>query len=345
MRPSTWNDTIQHWIPQFLLKGFGIRGQASSILELDKQTNAVYVRNVSEVASKQHLLTGRDDELMRDIESRVASMIDAIRKGHLNQIGENERQAVDRLVCAMMLNDPYCGFDAEATRKTVIAQVISELNEAVARHDRMLDEPDFRNFFDERFNHDWVSTFIESTSNQAILALRLMGLRVFRPTGGEFFIIGDSPVLVVRNAVNGKTSLLNPGSQVILPISSRCILVYAWANETNVIDDDGTLDREQVRSLNSDYFHGTKCRYIYGRDEEVLKRSRLMSLEWAPRERSIDVTDGWSMMLDLQQIRQKQLEAQDAEQAMMRDYVARELADVAISQSEHATYSNGTVAD
>ena len=134
MRPSTWNDTIQHWIPQFLLKGFGIRGQASSILELDKQTNAVSVRNVSEVASKQHLLTERDDELMRDIESRVASMIDAIRKGHLNQIGENERQAVDRLVCAMILNDPYCGFDAEATRKTVIAQVISELNETVKRY-------------------------------------------------------------------------------------------------------------------------------------------------------------------------------------------------------------------
>ena len=34
MQPSTWNDTNQHWIPQFLLKGFGIRKRAASVYEL-----------------------------------------------------------------------------------------------------------------------------------------------------------------------------------------------------------------------------------------------------------------------------------------------------------------------
>ena len=232
----------------------------------------------------------------------------------------------------MTLNDPYSGFDAEAKRKNVIAEVISELNEAVSSYGGSLDEPGFRNFFDERFHHDWVSTFMESPFNQVILSLRLMGLSVFKPTDGEFFIIGDSPVSVVRNAVSGETSLLNACSQVILPISSRCILVYTWAAKMNIINDGGTLDRAQVRSLNSDYYHGTKCRYIYGRDEETLIRSRLMSPEWAPRERSNEVNDGWAMMLQLEQIRRRQLEAQDAGQAMMRARVARELEPILIIQ-------------
>ena len=337
MQPSTWNDTNQHWIPQFLLKGFGIHSKSSTIYELDKQTKVVTVRSVREAASKTHLLTDRDDELMRDIESRAAAAVDAIRKGHLNRIGEDHRQAVDRLVCAMILNNPYSGFDAEATRSKVITEEISELSETVKRYGGMLDKPDLRDFFDESLNHDWVSSIMELTSNQVILALTLMGLRACRPTDGEHSIIGDSPVLVIHNAVNGKSSLLNPGTQVILPISSRCILVYAWATEKNVLYDGGTLDRKQVRSLNSYYYHETKCRYVYGRDEEVLKRSRLMSLEWTPRERSNEVNDGWYMMLHLQQIRQRQMAAQDAAQAKIRDYGARELVDIATATSGHVT--------
>ena len=167
MQPSTWNDSNQHWIPQFLLKGFGIPGKASRVYELDKQTKAVTVRDVSEAASKTHLLTDRDDELMHDIESRAAAAVDAIRKGRLNRIGEDHRQAVDRLVCAMILNNPYSGFDAEATRRKVIDEEISELSETVKRYGGILDEPDFRDFFDESLNHDWVSSIMESTSNQS----------------------------------------------------------------------------------------------------------------------------------------------------------------------------------
>ena len=344
MQPSTWNDTNQHWIPQFLLKGFGIRGKASSIYELDTQTNAWTDRNIEEVASKQHLLTDRDDELTRAIERRATKEIGAIRKGKMNRISKDDRQAIDRLVCAMMLNDPHSGFDAEATLRKVVAEVFSKLNEAISRYGVRLDESDFRNFFDQRLPQDWLSNFMKSTFNDVILALELMGLRVFRSPEGEFFIIGDSPVLVVRNAANGETSLLNRGSQVILPISSRYILVYTWETGMNVMNDGGTLDREQVHSLNSDYYHGTKCRHIYGRDEETLRRSQLKSPESPPRERSNDVKDGWTRMLQLEPKRQKQLEAQHAEQARILECAAHELADLAIAQSEHAT-SQASIAD
>ena len=167
-----------------------------------------------------------------------------------------------------------------------------------------------------------------------------MGLQVYKPTDGEFFIIGDSPVLVVRDAVNGQTSLLNRGSQVILPISSRCILVYTWATQKNVVDDGGTLDREQVRSLNADYYHGTKCRYVYGRNQEVLKRSQLLSLKRTPRERSNDVKDGWFTMQSIQRMMERDLEAQHAQQANILEYAARELLEATISQSEDTTTSS-----
>ena len=337
MHPSTWNDTNQHWIPQFLLKGFGIRRRASSVYRLDKHTKAVAVRKVDEVASKSRLLTERDDELVRKTENRATEAVDEIRKGHLNRVGESERQAVNRLVCTMMLNDPYSGPDAEAKRENVIDEAISELSKAVNRYGDTLDEPDVRNFFDKQLGHDWLSGFMDSRSNQIAIALSLMGLRAYRPTDGEFFIIGDSPVLVVPNAANGKASLGDPDSQVILPIHSRCMLVYAWTTEMNVIDDGGTLDREQVRSLNSDYCHGTECRYIYGRDEETLRRSRLLPLTWTPRKRSNDVKKGWSMMLYLQQIRQRQMAAQDAVRDRLRENATRELVEVAIAKPGRAT--------
>ena len=60
MQPSTWKDTNQHWIPQFLLKGFGIRKRASSVYELDKQTKAVAIRKVSDAASTPRLLTEQE---------------------------------------------------------------------------------------------------------------------------------------------------------------------------------------------------------------------------------------------------------------------------------------------
>ena len=106
MHQSTWNDTNQHWIPQFLLRGFGIRKKASSVYELDNQTKAISVREVKEAASKQHLLTDRDDAEVGKIENRAKEAVRAIGKGNLDHIGKDERQAVDKLVCAMMLDDP-----------------------------------------------------------------------------------------------------------------------------------------------------------------------------------------------------------------------------------------------
>ena len=337
MHQSTWNDTNQHWIPQFLLRGFGTRKKASRIYELDKQTNAISVRKVKEAASKQHLLTDRDDELVGKIENHAKEALRAIRKGNLDHIGKDERQAVDKLVCAMMLDDPYGAADAEATREKVIAEEISEISEDLKRRGVSPDDSYFRNFFDESLGHNWLSGFMGSESNQIIIALGLMGLRVCKPRDDEFFIIGDSPVLTIPSAANGKADLLNPSAHVILPIRSDCILVYAWTTDTNVINNGGTLDKAQVRSLNSDYYHLTKSSYIYGRNEETVRRSGMLTIAGRPLERSNDVHNGWFMMRQLQNLMQRQREAHAAARVRARQNAACEFVDAGIAKSGPAT--------
>ena len=337
MHQSTWNDTNQHWIPQFLLRGFGIRKKASRICELDKQTNAISVREVNEVASKSWLLTVKDDQLLRTIENRVNKAVEAIRKGNLDSIGEDGRQTVDKFVCAMMLNDPHGGADAEATREKVIHEGVSDLSEGVQRLGETLDETYFQSSLDEMLGHNWLSGFMGSASNWIVIALGLMGLRAYKATDGEFFIIGDSPVLVVPNATNGNADLLNSSAQVILPIRSDYILVYAWTTDKNVIDNGGTLDKAQVRSLNSDYYHWTKSRCIYGRNEETVRRPGMLTLAGRPLERSNHVSNGWFMMQQIRRLMQRRRDAHNAVRARAREYAAREFVDAAIAKSGPAT--------
>ena len=118
MTPSTWNDTNQHWIPQFLLKGFGIAGKASYLYELDKRTGSIERRNVADAASKPHLLSELDDELVRKIEVVSSKAVARIRKGDLH-IDKEDRQALDALTWVLYLNDPY-EIDKETTRQAVI---------------------------------------------------------------------------------------------------------------------------------------------------------------------------------------------------------------------------------
>ena len=110
MQPSTWNDSNQHWVSRFLLKGFGIKKKASQVWELDKRTGVTTRRDVEDVASKQELLSNRDDEFMRSIENEATRPIGRIRKENLD-ISLRDRIAIDRLVAATIQNDPYNGLD------------------------------------------------------------------------------------------------------------------------------------------------------------------------------------------------------------------------------------------
>ena len=339
MQPSTWNATNQHWIPQFLLKGFGIRGKASKVLEMDKQTGVVNERNVEDVASKQRLLTESDDELLKEIEVRSAPVIAAIRRRRSN-IGEEGRRNLDALILAMVRNDPFSGFDYDKTRMEVVGNVANQLAGAIEQEGGTVSPDDLEDLMNEWVNRDYLNIAMAREDNIVVKALRSMGLSAFQPEEGELFVIGESPVLIVRNTVNAGTSLLNPGSQVILPIHSRCVLVYDWRTQFNVIDDGGFMKKEQVRSLNRDYYHGLNCRYIYGRTYDSLKNSRMLQLHWMPQERSTDVNDGWITMQSELQRKSKLQVVQDAEQIADLNSLARHLV-----QNAKANFRNPSVGD
>ena len=150
MQPSTWNDTNQHWIPQFLLKGFGIKGRASQVYEMDKQTGNIRIRAVEDVVSKQRLLTERDDELMKAIEMRSTQAIGRIRKGDLS-IQQGDRQALNALVFAMKRNDPHSGFDEARTREDITRDLSNEIAEAISRQGGLVNLQDLKDFIGERY--------------------------------------------------------------------------------------------------------------------------------------------------------------------------------------------------
>ena len=296
MQPSTWNDTNQHWVPRFLLKGFGLKGNASRVWEFDKQTGLAQIRKVKDVASEQRLMTESDDELMSQIEIRASRPIDLIRKKQL-RITERNRSSIDQLVVAMLQNDPYNGFDEEKARRDAINSITRSVKEAVGLCGGVFEPGTLESFVDQRLNHDYLTLTLGGENSVVPLMLSHMGLQAIYAAEGECFIIGDSPVLAVRNSVGtAESSLLNPGSQVILPISSQCILLYDWATAPNLINHGGTIDSRQLLSLNHDYSHNSNCRFLYGRSEESLTGSRQLSLNWGNPERSTEVSKGWVAM-------------------------------------------------
>ena len=312
MQPSTWNDTNQHWIPQFLLKGFGLKGKSSRVYQLDKETKEINVRKISEVASRKELLTDRDDQLMRHIEERASPIIDKIRKGNI-KINGSEREALDRLVAAMMQNDPYHGLDRGNMREDIIETITQEVVDAFKSSGGLIKQDDLTEYIEERFSYDYLTLMFDREDNQILEVLGFMGLTANYALKEGTFIVGDSPVLAARNSVEGSPSLRNPGSQVILPINSKCLLVYQWAIPRNFLEKGPPVDKEQALSLNRDYYHESNCRFLYGRTSDSLEQSRMLRLQWTPRTRSTGISDGWAAMQFQLQEKEEQNRAKHSE--------------------------------
>ena len=325
MQPSTWNDENQHWIPQFLLKGFGIQGRRSRVYEMDRETGQINIVKVAEAASKQLLLTDLDDSVLRRIESHPSRAVGMIRKGRIVDITQEGRQALDDLVFAMIVNDPHGAIDRAKARADVIGDQSDKLQAALLRHGGYMDHQGLRDLLDESMQYNYLSMSFDHSESLVRKMLRYMRLSVRQATDDESFVIGDSPVLAIRNPVNGQASLSNPDSQVVLPVSNKTVLVYDWATPIHLIDHGPKLEREQVRSLNRDYYHKSNSRYIYGSTRGSLECSQRVQMLWLPQKRSVQVNDGWWIMQEELQKAQGEWVAADAEGVRDYDFVAREL--------------------
>ena len=195
-----------------------------------------------------------------------------------------------------MQNDPFSGVDRERTRAEAIETSNQKVINAFSLSGGQVDPKDTREMIDESINQDYLTLMLSREDGQILKMLAYMGLTANYHEGEESFIIGDSPVLMARDSTDGPANLLNPGSQVILPIGSKCILVYQWTIPTNLVDKGDTAGRQQVLSLNQNYYHNSNSRDVYGRTPESLEKSRMIQIKWTPGTRAGYVADGWSTM-------------------------------------------------
>ena len=290
MQPSTWNDTNQHWIPQFLLKGFGRRGRASSVYELDKHTKAIAVREVSEVASKPRLVTERDDSRLKKIEDAAAKAMGMVRKrADIEEMRAGDVMdgfdALHQLAVAMEPINPYIGVTGQGSRTTALDAFVATVKETMEQKGETLDEQDFRKYIDESLNHEVLSV------NGIYGGLFMWTPHVHRAPDGGHFVIGDSPVITIRSRDGIPL-------QRILPVSSRRVVTFTYniprglvqiLGESSTRTISSTLTGDEVNSLNAHYFYRTRSRHIYGRNKSVLKQSARQPPEWAvPESTSTD---------------------------------------------------------
>ena len=222
--------------------------------------------------------------------NRADPVIEKIRNSKLN-LQKEDRQALDNLVFALILNAPHGVIDKAKIREDVINRVSGQLQDAIIRQEGPINSQPPKEYFDGLMPHDYLNIAMDPKNIATLSALGLMGLQVHEGIG-ENFIIGDSPVLVVYGTVDGSRSLLNPGSQVILPIQRKYVLVYSWETQFNLIQAGNPLSREQVCSLNRDYYHNSSSRYIFGRTRDSLTLAREPQAQQPSPQPSAEFNDG-----------------------------------------------------
>ena len=238
---------------------------------LDKKTGTVDLCSVKELASRMNLLTALDDHRRTKIEQKASAAIQRIRKNKLN-LSLQHREDLDRLVLVLMLTDPYTGVNERKMRETVIKDVSQDFAENTIRQGLPIDRKRLEGYLETLMPRDYLDVVMGSGSGLALKALHLMGLTVHKAK--RAVVLGDSAVLVARGSVNNNTSLLNPGSKVVLPISSDYVLVYSWANPMNLIQRGDDLTLQQTRMVGQSYYHFTDSRYIFGRTSNALRSAQ-----------------------------------------------------------------------
>ena len=325
MEPSTWNDKKnQHWISQFLLKGFKAKGSSSRIFRLDCVTGEIEPYRIDKVASKDHLLTNRDDALMDGIERQGSRVIDQLRKRNFG-ISQEQRRDLDRLVLALWANNPFHGFNKAKARRDVVEGVVQNLVDAFSPHGGVVDPAEIAPWVDQQFNEDYLSHTLETPLSTVERVLGRMTLSVCQPPEGEFFVIGDAPILMVREEVNGFLNLRNLGSQVILPVGSRCLLLYDWSPGHELVQAGPVLGNVDLGSLDDDYRYQLRCRYMYGRSQAVLERSNRLELHWQSKERPRFVSSRWAAMQLEYEAAESTLQVREIESNQRLGTIARDI--------------------
>ncbi len=223
-------DTNQHYVPQFLLRGFHT-GNEAQIWAFDKTTSKSFTTAIDKVASEHGFYNIRGsaklDETIRKVEEATAPIIREIRdRRSLAGIDEHKRIWLSGFTALQMVRTK--GF-SERSRDMMrqITNVVTqlsggELSEKV-RKQLGLDE--------SGTEHEKALSTILGIARSLVDELQKKHMVLYRTDGSSSFCIGDSPV-ALQNSVNpgdgirGTLGLAVPGIEVFLPISKNLVLAH-----------------------------------------------------------------------------------------------------------------------
>lgn len=296
--PNAGNESNQHWLSVFILKGFGLPRNREHVYTLDKQTSDIDIRSVDDVASKIGLLTNLDNNRMSEIEGRINNPLHHIRKGKLD-LTTDERKLVDELVLTLILADPYEGVNIGKLSKEVTKDITDQMANIGIRNGLLVDRQRFKDSIQNAIPRDFLTLALEAEHGLTKAALQLMGLRVHKAP--EPIVLGDSPVLIARAARNGKPSLTAFGSEIALPIAYNSILIYDWSTPPNTIAYGPPLTPAQIQLVRQRYCHPTKGQFVFSRTKEALHETRNAQQQASERSGGTSVPSwGWALMQEIE---------------------------------------------
>jgi hypothetical protein len=223
-------DTNQHYVPQFLLRGFHT-GNEAQIWAFDKTSSKSFTTAIDKVASEHGFYnvdgSAQLDDVIRKFEEATAPIIKDVReRKSLAGIDEFKRIWLSGFTALQYVRTRAFSERSQDMMRQIthVATQMSggELSEQV-RKQLGLDEPGTE--------HEKALSTILGLVRPAVDELQKKHLILYRSDGSLLFCIGDSPV-ALHNTLNpgdgirGTLGLAVPGIEVYLPISKDLVLAY-----------------------------------------------------------------------------------------------------------------------
>lgn len=224
-------DTNQHYVSQFLLRGFDT-GSGAQVYVFDKQTRRVFTSAISKVASAEGFYNIREssalDDAMSRAENSVAPVIEKIRQcKSLAALDTNEWATLVGFTSLQLVRTKAYSQRTTAMWKQLAAAIAErsggELTESIRQQ---------LGFSSPLSDHEQVLQTIPGLVPTSAQELAKKSLLLFRTDGSLPFWISDNPA-VMNNTLNdgdgglrGNLGLGVQGIEVYLPISSELTLAF-----------------------------------------------------------------------------------------------------------------------
>lgn len=220
---------VQHYVPRFLLAGFGTDPGSRQVHVFDKLCSRSFVTGVHNVAGEKGLYDIEIDDVtltfeptLSDLEAQMADVVTRItEKGEIGFLALDDREVVARFVLAQNMR----------TR-----QFLESVHEGGIALAKALDELDPGSAAALGFNQDreesrLIALNLLQRSGDWVPLLLEKAWGLYESPDGYPFWISDHPVVMQNNVnntsdVRGTIGLAVPGIEIYLPISTRYCLGF-----------------------------------------------------------------------------------------------------------------------